>query len=139
MEVAADPSIPDDLKLYRRINPAVHMVRDDNMECERISSGAFKPNEMSVFLDDTLRTSGREPQDVVTPSEPHLVTFTAGSVKGVSSTLVTVRTPLPDECAHGDVVGKKTKPIKRELMRLARWESPPDMPEHCCDPPSGSA
>jgi hypothetical protein len=139
MAVADDPSIPDDLKLYRRINPTVHMVRDHNLECERISSGAFKPEEMSVILDDTLRDSGREPKDVITPAEPHLVTFTAGQVRGVSETLGAVRTPRPEECAHADIVGKKTKPIKRELVRLAKWESPPETPEGCCDPPSGSA
>ena len=39
-----EPEIEADRSIIRRINPVQHVIRDDNRNCRRISSKAFKPS-----------------------------------------------------------------------------------------------
>jgi hypothetical protein len=114
-----DDSIPDQLPLHRRI-PGVWVVPDENRGGVRISSGAFTGFEMSTVLDDTLRASGRRPEALV---DGLANTFLAAVTAGLSRQLHqgVVRTPLADEPAHGDVIGDKSKAVRRRFARGAVW------------------
>lgn len=136
MAVADDLAIPDALEFFRRINPEVHLVPDENEDCLRLSSGAFKQRDLSVVWSDDLETSGRPPDQAVTATESHLVKLTAGDARALS--LAAIRKPTEDEPAHGEIVGKKTKRIKNALVRASRWQEPPAKPDGTCDPPAGT-
>jgi hypothetical protein len=136
MTRADDSSVPSDLKLYRRISPEYHLVRDENADaaCCRISSGAFRHEGLSVLLHDTLAESGREPHQVVTGAEPYLVSVTAEQMRDAGQ--VVCREPNEEDCAHGEVVGSKgSRSRKKKLLRAAVWEVRPDSG---CEPPCGS-
>src|SRR4051794_35971226 len=81
MSVEDDPSIPDELKLYRRITPDHHLVFDEELQCWRITSGAFGSSNLSVVLDDKLTESGRAPAELINGKEPYLVSLTAGDAR----------------------------------------------------------
>jgi hypothetical protein len=128
MAVPNDPSIGDDLRLFRRVTEA-WIVRDENRGCQRLSSAAFDNYEMSVVLEDALAVDGRHPTDVLQgfPST-FLASITAGSAREQCQGVV--RSPTQEEPAHGEVVGKKTKGRRRALVRAATWIVPPPTP---CD------
>lgn len=137
MSAEDDTSVPNDLKLYRRIRPDLHMVPDENLDCTRVSSGAFRQREMSVILDDTLRSSNREPRDVVTQQEPYLVFLTAEQARAAGQ--VVCRAPIEEDFAHGEVIGSKGSGSRRkQLLRAILWAVAPEPPECGCEPPCGS-
>lgn len=115
-----DPSIADETKLHRGV-ASQHVVRDQNQDRLRPSSAAFSHEEMSVLLDDRLDASGRTPREAAEglPQE-FLASLRAGFVRGHNQ--IVVHSPTDREPAHGDVVGRKTKPIKRAFARTAVWE-----------------
>lgn len=123
-----DPSITDDTELYRRVRPLPdQIVPDENRGCVRVTSAAFiGQTEMSVVLEDTLRAEGREPPDALRdyPGD-FLVALKAGFVREKGQGVV--RTPRPEEPAHGDVLGKKTRGTARAFAEAACWiVAPPD-------------
>lgn len=123
--------IPSETPLYRRINPAVHLVWDDNFKCRRISTGAFRAFDLSVALGDTLEFLGRDPASLLEDySEQCLVSF--GALIATEAGLDVVRDPTPDEPAHGEVRGKKRKPVMKALASACVWIVPP---ENGCEPP----
>src|SRR6478752_1384431 len=117
MPIEDESSIPNDLKLYRRIRPDVHMVRDDNNNCCRVSSGAFRQPEMSVVLHDTLLELGQGPQNVVSDDEPYLVSLTAAQAREAGQAVC--RKPLADDPAHGEVIGSKGSSSRRKQLLRA--------------------
>ena len=123
-----DPSVLDETHLYRRIHPT-HFVRDENTNEVRPSSAAFTNSRdgspMSIALSDTLETLGRPPSSVLDRYPGFaLARFPASLPRILDQTVC--RSPVDEEPAHGGVGGTKSKSIKRELSRTARWEVSPD-------------
>lgn len=125
-----DSPIADDTPLYRLV-PLVHCdVVDGRWEFQ---SAAFDNNEgldMSVVLGDTLEALERKPAEL-----PHdlfsdqqswgVAAITAGDLRHEAQEIV--RTPRPEEPAHGDVRGPKNGGRRKRIKRLARWEVRPLM------------
>jgi hypothetical protein len=127
-----DATIADDTQCYRRITPH-QLVPDDNTGCQRVSSGAFDNEDLSVALGDKIEEDDRTPGSVLVnyPGE-YLVSFTAGVARAVAQ--IIYREPEPDEPAHGIVFGKKKKSVKRALHDACAWVvQPPD----ACERPNG--
>lgn len=114
-------------RLFRRISPREGdgWVRDENNDCIRLSSAAFVGDRMSVLLGDTMESEGRPPQDALAGHPDFfLVSITAADARAQEQEIE--RTPLPDEPAHGDVVGKKARKRRRALRDAAKWVQAPD-------------
>jgi hypothetical protein len=129
-----DPSIPDESRLLRRIIPD-WIVPDHNNNCKRVSSAAFcnSKNEhgeedgMSVVLEDVLLVQGRLRTSVLTGYESNsLIAQTAGWVRSCDQGVI--RDPLPEEPAHGLVVGNKNTAARKRLARQYEWVEPPEAP-----------
>ena len=131
MDAETAPIAPQ-TPLYRRVAPKLGngYVLDENRQCLRLSSAAFAGQEMSVFLGDTMAEEGRDPLEALTREPTYfLVAITAADA--VAAEQEVRRTPLADEPAHGDVVGKKTRPRRRALAEAASWLKAPE--ELCPD------
>jgi hypothetical protein len=124
--------VPDDTALYRRINPdAPHLVWDKNLNCWRISTGAFRDPDLSVGIGDRLEALHRRPETLLDGySGQYLVFFPARAATDES--LPVVRDPTPGEPAHGVVRGKKPKTVMKALARASVWVV---KPEDGCDSP----
>lgn len=124
--------MPVDTRLYRRVSPREGdgWVRDENHDCVRLSSAVFSGERMSVLLGDTLEAEDRPPLDALDGYPDHfLISITAGLARAQGQEVE--RTPLPNEPAHGDVVGKKTRGRRRALRAAAEWVKAPE--ELCPD------
>jgi hypothetical protein len=118
-----DPTIPDDAVLWRRIhkNQAAY---DKNLGRKRPSSEAFKDSSdgtpMSVILAEVVLESGRKPEDIVRGSQDHgLASLPASTVR--ENGLGILKAPTPEEPAHAEVLGDKSKKISRELAKRCEW------------------
>lgn len=59
-------------------------------------------------------------EDVLTGYEGFgLVSLSAASVREQNQ--IVVRKPLPDNPAHGEVIGEKTRGVRRAMKRSAIW------------------
>jgi hypothetical protein len=136
MPIEDDSSVPDELRLYRRIKPEVHMVRDENLDCCRVTSGAFGQGSLSVILHDTLVESGRLPAEVVSEEEPYLVSLTAAQARAAGQGVC--RLPNEDDCAHGEIIGSRgSRSAKKKLVQAVIWEVCPEPEGSGCEPPGG--
>lgn len=120
-------TVPSATRLYRRVLPRAGdgYVLDENRDCLRLSSAVFSGERMSVLLGDTLDDEGREPlQTLVEYPDNFLVAITAAAAREQEQEVE--RTPLDEEPAHGEVVGKKTKGRKRALAAAAVWIKAPE-------------
>ena len=128
-----DPTIRDQCKLLRRIPPKVNLnlVWDDNLNRWRPTSASFdnhrdSSHNMSIVLGDDLDAAER---DVTSVLEGHpgflLAAITAKVARDNHQSVA--RDPLPQEPAHGLVVGRKSKGIKSKLAKAAEWVIPPDV------------
>ena len=121
-----DPTIPDCERLFRRIHPQ-QLVPDERTPGKlRVSSGAFRDEELSIVIEATLLAGGRQPPDLLrTYSEYALVAITAGKARAYGQNVA--RDPEPDEPAHGVVFGKKRK-CAAGLAESAEWVAPATAP-----------
>jgi hypothetical protein len=127
----SDP-IADETALFRRINPAApHLVRDDNHDCWRISTGVFRDPDLSVDVADTLERLGREPATVLDGYPGQFLVSFAASVPRVHG-LEVARESTETNPAHGVVRGKKRKPAMKALALACAWVVRPD---DACEPP----
>jgi hypothetical protein len=122
-----DASIRDEADLWRRI-PPWHFIYDENLGRWRSSSSAFAddPNghPMSVVLAETAAAVGRGPAQILIGHERFaLASITVGLARECGQGVV--RDPLPDEPAHGLVIGPKPKSVQRRLAKAAVWVIPP--------------
>ncbi len=120
-----DPNIPDEERLFRRINLA-HMVDGGGGE-SAVSSAAFRAPELSVNLESVMRTAGRGPEDSLKDNPNDLLTSIAAGVCRRNLQIV-CPDPIPKEPAHGYVFGNKSKRIQRALRDAARWVVPDAAP-----------
>ena len=118
-----DSTIRDDDRLLRRI-PPWHLVRDDNTKSHRISSAAFDDppdsSSMSVSIESTLVCNGLGAEHALRNHEDFgLVALSVALVREHGQGVV--RRPLPDDPAHGEVVGSKTRSVRKAFARNAVW------------------
>lgn len=109
-----DPSIGDDEILYRRINP-------DWMRDGALTSQAFQNypghDAFSIHIDGKL--GDMEASDLLDDFPGYkLALFKAGDARALDQGVTHV--PEPDDPSHGHVNGKKSKPTKRNLARIAQ-------------------
>ena len=120
-----DPSIRDDCELLRRIpiKLEINIIWDDNQKRWRPSSASFKDHRngtpMSIVLKDELEKAGRSPAEVLTGHEDFALAMVTAGIARESQQHV-ARDPLPDEPAHGLVIGEKKK-ASRIMAKAAQW------------------
>lgn len=125
-----DLTIRDECELLRRIpvKPDINIIWDANQRRWRPTSASFRdhPNgsPMSIALGDELKKADRNPAEVLIGHENFaLAAITAGTARENQQRIV--RDPLPEESAHGLVVGKKKKESSR-MAKAAHWVIAPD-------------
>lgn len=120
MPHADDPSIADQELLLRRVPP--QWILPDPHDPARfvVSSAAFDHLEMSIDL-ASVRLEHGEPLTTSLVGYPGygLVAVTARDARDRGQ--MVCRDPLPENHAHGLVVGKKTSSVKNHLKRQATW------------------
>lgn len=118
-----DWTITDGTDLWRRIHPNWKMP-DVNTGSYRISSAAFDNTTGSLEMSVVISSDTRDPFTVLTNYSDHfLAAITAGAVR--LNRQIVVRAAIDEEPDHANVVGIKTRPIKRKLAKAARWVIPP--------------
>jgi hypothetical protein len=119
-----DPTIINADLLLRRI-PPTWWIYDEALQRKRPTTAAFDDPEMSVALASELQSLG---QPLTAPLRGHdgfaLVSIDAGLARTCGQAVC--KDPLPDDPAHGLVVGKKTESVKRKFARNCTWVVPPD-------------
>jgi hypothetical protein len=114
-----DGSIADDAGLLRRIRPD-QIVDDANVGKRRPSSAAFKDIEMSVDAEQILASNGLDWKFSIKDYPGYsLARFEARHAR--AKMLAVVHKPLPDNPAHTEVVGKKSKGIANYLLAASTW------------------
>ncbi len=129
MGLEDDPSIRDECELLRRIpiKLNVNVIWDDNLKRWRLSSASFKDHRngtpMSIVPRDDLEQAGRKPEEVLFGHDNFaLAAITAENAREYKQKVA--RDSLPDEPAHGLVIGEK-KIASRKMAKAARWIIPP--------------
>lgn len=80
---------------------------------------------MSVIIRSALIAKGGRIEDVLDGYQGFgLVSLPVGSVRNQDQ--IVVRKPLPDNPAHGEVIGRKTRGVRRALKQSAVWIVEPD-------------
>ena len=125
-----DPTIADKDRLFRRIHPDHHLVRDDDTGLARISSGAFRDKELSVDIESVMRGIGKIHVDCLQNYVGYmLVSITAGKARQCRQ--IVCRDPLPNNPSHGLVFGSKNnKRDLEELRKSAQWVIPTHPPPY---------
>jgi len=122
-ELQDDPTIGNDEPLWRRIPPNL-IIFDENLGRHRPTSAAFSNHPdgsfMSVVLGNQVMDSGRCAEDIIAGHRG----FSLGQImaklardydQGV------VRKPTSQEPAHAEVVGKKTKRVRKAFAKYCEW------------------
>ena len=124
-----DPTVEDDSPLWRRIAPK-QVIYDDNLGCYRPTSDAFQDHRngtpMSVILGQDVLDDGRGAESVLAGLEGFsIASITAGLARSKGQGIQ--RAPLPEEPAHAEVFGKKTKSVQKAFCRASEWVVRPDI------------
>lgn len=118
-----DPNISDHAALLRRVHPD-WVIQDENLGGYRPSSAAFQDSSdtpMSVYVEDLVTAAQRTPGDLLRSYADHsLCGFTAGVARQLGQRVATLPS-VPEEPAHGWVVGKKTGSVRRALKNASYW------------------
>ncbi len=112
--------------LLRRV-PWWHIIWDGNEEAWRPSSAAFDNHDggspMSIRVRPRLEAMGLSPESVIAHFPDFgLVEFSAGEARAKEQ--VVAFEAVDEEPAHGVVAGKKTKGVRRHLVRVSAWSMP---------------
>jgi hypothetical protein len=114
-----DGSIKDDAGLLRRIHPK-QVVPDQNRGGARPSSAAFLDPELSVDAEQILHVEQADWRFSLKDYPNYsLVRFSAAAARAVQ--LAVVHKPLPENKAHTEVIGKKTRAIANHLRDASDW------------------
>lgn len=130
MEPYDEPEIEAAETLIRRIDRTQHVVRDENFNCERISTKAFSPSSepnggMSVDIKRLIEQAGLDAREyVTTPKYIGSVAFSAGAAR--DENLLVGYDPSPDNPYHGEVWGENrpnrfTRAQKNALLAASVW------------------
>lgn len=108
---ADDPSIGNEVRLYRRLHPR-QLIWDDNEGRLRATSNAFKDPSMSVALGDEMANLGLDPEWVLRGDpQHHLAWITAQLARDNQQAVwrdeLVDHEKYGDDPTHGIVEGKK--------------------------------
>jgi hypothetical protein len=121
-----DVSIGDSEVLLRRLHPTWVVAGDQGRM--KISSAAFKHDELSVQFESLLRQQGRPVEDILKGFLGYsLCSITARLARELGQGVVYDTKP-PNDPAHGLVLGKKTKSVANRFAREAMWVIPSEAP-----------
>jgi hypothetical protein len=121
-----DAIIVDSEALLRRLHP--NWIVPGDRDRMRISSAAFKDEQLSVQFQSLLLQQGRPVADALKEHPDNsLCSVTAGLARDLGQAVVYDTQP-PHDPAHGLVLGKKTKSIANRFAREARWVIPSAAP-----------
>jgi hypothetical protein len=113
-----DKSIADDINLWRRVHPK-HFVPDGHGG-KRISSAAFTNSSDGSFMSVVIGEEDVTAERVLGANfNQGLVTFTAGFARSMDQRVI--RKPVDTEPLHGEVCGKKSKPIQNSFVTGSLW------------------
>jgi hypothetical protein len=117
-DVEDDASIDDDVLLWRRVHPA-QVVFNENLNSYRPSSQAFcnttGTTGMSVNISNETTI-----EDTLKGYEDHgLVSFETRLARQLGQGAV--RKPLPDNSAHAEVTGNKSKSVRKKFSIGCSW------------------
>ena len=120
---ADDTTIRNTDRLFRRVRENQLVKLEDGSR--RVSSALFKAAEMSVNIESLMIEQGRPPEDTLTgyPGE-YLTSIIAGDVRAHGLRIVK-QTELPNDPAHGLVLGKKRDSFANAMARSHQWIVPP--------------
>ena len=128
-----DESIRDECELLRRIplKKNLYIVWDGNEGRWRPTSASFENHPegspMSIVLGDKLVAARRDPAEVLQGHESFALAAITAKAARMNHQRV-ARDPLPEEPAHGLVVGAKNKRTSRRLAKAAKWIiAPPNL------------
>jgi hypothetical protein len=119
-----DPTITNTDLLLRRIPPA-WWVYDEALQRKRPTTAAFDDPEMSVALASVLHDLA-EPLTAPLRGHDGFALVSLGPELARACGQAVCRDPLPEDPAHGLVVGKKTESIKKKFARNCAWVVPPE-------------
>lgn len=126
-----DPSILNDDILLRRVpkHAGSQIIWDANRKEWRPSSAAFKDHPegpgMSVSLQAVLDTLGLPPQKALAGyEETHALAAFKTSIARQNGQRI-ARDPIPEDPAHGIVVGNKNRAVSKALAGASSWVVPP--------------
>ena len=110
-----DPSIADDVALWRRVHPA-WVILDQNRGGRRLTSQAFQNypdnDAFSVCISCDAEEIGAAPRDLLAGHDGYgVASFSVGVARELNQGVV--RVPDDRELAHGHVIGKKPKSVMR--------------------------
>ena len=122
--MADDPTITSGERLLRRV-PPLHIVPDPKFATGyRVSSAAFDDTEMSVDLAAVRVASGEPLTSCLAGHDGYgLVSITAGLARTHRQEVR--RDPIPENLAHGLVVGAKTRAVKKAFYEACVWVHDP--------------
>lgn len=127
-----DPSIRNECALLRRIpaNSEMHIIWDNNLKRWCPSSASFDDHTdgspMSVVLGDELDAAGRDAATVLDGHDRFaLAAISAGIAR--RNRQAVARDPLPQEPAHGLVIGRKSKAVRSSMAKAAQWVVAPSI------------
>ena len=123
-----DPAVSDDDALLRRVPPQM-ISGTGSQDCVEVSSAAFtNPSDgsgMSVTIRSALIAAGGRVEDVLAGYKGFgLVSLPVASAREQNQ--IVIRKPLSDNPAHGEVIGRKTRGVRRALKQSAIWIVKPD-------------
>ena len=131
MEPYDEGNICADDTIIRRISREQHVVWDDNRNCYRIASKAYKPSSgsnggMSVDIEALMIADNvNARQFITTPAFIGSVSFSAAEIRALK--LRIGYDPIPLNPYHGEVWGGLDRPSRfttsqsRGLASAARW------------------
>lgn len=118
-----DLTVSDDETLLRRVHPD-WIIRNENTGVTEVSTGAFSDSSdgtgMSASAAGLLSAAGMSEDDALAGYDGYgLVALRVGQVRELGQAIV--RRPTDRDPAHVEVVGKKTRAIKKAFKRAAVW------------------
>lgn len=117
--------VEDDDQLWRRIHPVFYWD-DPEVGGKRLTSGAFKDKDLSVYIAKLVLESNRDFVDILKGMyENHgMVSFTAGFARSKGQQVI--HDPPDDDNrdkdpAHGLVKGQKSHKTRLEFIENCAW------------------
>jgi hypothetical protein len=120
-----DPAISDEVILWRRVHPE-QLVFNSNLNEMRPTSQSFQNTSGSDGMSVNIASETTIEETLHGYEDHFIVSLEVGIVRSLNQGVI--RKPLPDNPAHSEVTGKKTKSIKKRLSDASMWVVPPNTP-----------
>lgn len=115
-----DAGIPNDKVLWRRVHPA-QLTFNANLNRQCPSSQAFQNTSGTSGMSVNIADETTEGETLKGYEDHFIVAFDAGFVRQLNPKQGVIRKPLPDNAAHAEVTGKKTKGVRRQFSASSQW------------------